>query len=244
MIVIGDIHGCFDTLLALLAQIPEEDKAKGICFAGDLIDRGPRSAQVIQYAIDNNIHVVKGNHEDMFQYAFQESPGGGHRTNFLLNGGQQTIRSYETYGDQKEEMLNKHLEYVKALPIYLEFKEIKDINNRYLLISHSNMDTRALSYKFQNNQAKFEEYIMWNRNSITKPIPGTFNVYGHTPQYEPRLRKTKANIDTGACYTSYGYGKLTALVFPSMKIYQQDNIEPELQRPEILKGNNFEDSLY
>ena len=232
MVIISDIHGCFKTMLALLEQIPEEDKAKGICFAGDLIDRGPASAQVVQYAIDNNIHVVKGNHEDMFLAAVDDPSANS--SIFLMNGGHNTMRSYQSYGDQKDVIKDKHIQYLKTLPVYLEFKDIKDVAGRHLLVSHSNMDMRALGLRKQKGEVAFEEYVMWNRDAATKPISGTFNCYGHTPQYEPRIRKTKANIDTGCCFTAYGYGKLTALVFPEMRIYQQENLDHEFLRPKIL----------
>ena len=41
--VIGDVHGCYRSLLALIEQLPHKFDSK-ICFVGDLIDRGPASA--------------------------------------------------------------------------------------------------------------------------------------------------------------------------------------------------------
>ena len=35
--IIGDVHGCYDTLMALIAKLPEDAE---IVFVGDLIDRG------------------------------------------------------------------------------------------------------------------------------------------------------------------------------------------------------------
>ncbi|HBK64061.1 MAG TPA: serine/threonine protein phosphatase, partial [Cyanobacteria bacterium UBA11166] len=47
-IVIGDVHGHYDTLMTLLNAIApsEEDR---VYFLGDLIDRGPKSAQVVEF---------------------------------------------------------------------------------------------------------------------------------------------------------------------------------------------------
>ena len=39
LLIIGDVHGCFDTLIALIAKLPTDAK---IIFVGDLIDRGPK----------------------------------------------------------------------------------------------------------------------------------------------------------------------------------------------------------
>lgn len=35
--IIGDVHGCYDTLIALIKKLPEKAE---IIFLGDLIDRG------------------------------------------------------------------------------------------------------------------------------------------------------------------------------------------------------------
>lgn len=38
--IIGDVHGCYKTLLALIELFPNKQNSK-ICFVGDLIDKGP-----------------------------------------------------------------------------------------------------------------------------------------------------------------------------------------------------------
>lgn len=53
---IGDIHGRDDLLSALLAKMQADDQARGpadtqIIFLGDLVDRGPGSAAVIETAM-------------------------------------------------------------------------------------------------------------------------------------------------------------------------------------------------
>ena len=34
-----------------------------------------------------------------------------------------------------------------------------------------------------------------------------------------------ANVDTGACYKDIGYGLMTAIHFPTLEVFTQDNIE-------------------
>ncbi|NES08396.1 MAG: serine/threonine protein phosphatase, partial [Okeania sp. SIO2F4] len=47
-IIIGDIHGYYDGLMALLEAIaPGRDDM--VYFLGDLIDRGPKSSQVVEF---------------------------------------------------------------------------------------------------------------------------------------------------------------------------------------------------
>lgn len=67
---IGDIHGEKDHLFKLLADFPTLDEEDTIVFMGDYIDRGPHSAQVIDYIRNMEDHTpaqviaLRGNHED------------------------------------------------------------------------------------------------------------------------------------------------------------------------------------
>lgn len=60
--VVGDIHGCFDLVdqaLARLGFAPDQDRL--LC-VGDLIDRGPQSAQVDAFLARPYVYAVRGNH--------------------------------------------------------------------------------------------------------------------------------------------------------------------------------------
>ena len=46
--VIGDVHGEYEKLRSLLTKIPKDEN---VCFVGDLIDRGERSAEVVDLVI-------------------------------------------------------------------------------------------------------------------------------------------------------------------------------------------------
>lgn len=61
---IGDIQGCYDALRALLAAIAFEPTRDQIWFTGDLVNRGPRSADVVRYIMEIPGAVcVLGNHD-------------------------------------------------------------------------------------------------------------------------------------------------------------------------------------
>ena len=69
-IIIGDVHGCFYTLQALLDKIAfrQEDH---LFFLGDLIGKGPHSDQVLDYCIDlTHCKLVLGNHDLTWMNAF------------------------------------------------------------------------------------------------------------------------------------------------------------------------------
>ena len=60
--VIGDVQGCFDELMLLLDKINFDSKNDELIFAGDLINRGPKSLEVLEFCYENkkSIDVVLG----------------------------------------------------------------------------------------------------------------------------------------------------------------------------------------
>ena len=230
-IIIGDIHGCFDTFKALIEKLPKDIP---ITLVGDLIDRGPKSAQVVDYVIENKIDCVKGNHEDMMVCYGQDidvNERGQYITNrpygdmWILNGGHNTLKSYYTEeGKFRLSKYYRHLSWMDDLPIFLEYPEIKDDNGDYLVVSHSIiLDV----WKNRDKLRNFNETALWGRDFSSLPNnTGIYNVIGHTPQEGgANITKVYANIDTGACFRSIGYGVMTALQFPEMTIFTQDNID-------------------
>jgi bis(5'-nucleosyl)-tetraphosphatase (symmetrical) len=62
---IGDIHGCFDTLQALLRRIQFDPRSDRVWLVGDLVNRGAKSLAVLRWAADlgDRATVVLGNHD-------------------------------------------------------------------------------------------------------------------------------------------------------------------------------------
>ena len=102
---IGDIHGRDDLFAQLLAKVEADNAARGKAFTtlillGDLVDRGPDSASVIERAIGlgapfDKVVMLIGNHEECFLAALT---GDLKRVRYFVRiGGDATIRSY--WGD-------------------------------------------------------------------------------------------------------------------------------------------------
>jgi bis(5'-nucleosyl)-tetraphosphatase (symmetrical) len=62
---IGDVHGCYDELQELLKLVSFDSKKDELIFTGDILGRGPKPLQVIQFIrqLGNKAHCVLGNHD-------------------------------------------------------------------------------------------------------------------------------------------------------------------------------------
>lgn len=66
-ILIGDVHGCYDELQLLLKQVKWDREKDVLLFAGDLIDRGPKIAEVLDFVGNEpNTYTIMSNHENKF----------------------------------------------------------------------------------------------------------------------------------------------------------------------------------
>ena len=71
--VIGDVQGCFDELIALCKKIKFNPKKDLLIFAGDLVNRGPKSLDVIDFCLKNkkSVKSVMGNHDFYLLYLLE-----------------------------------------------------------------------------------------------------------------------------------------------------------------------------
>lgn len=74
MYAIGDIQGCFDELQRLLERIQYDPDIDQLWFAGDLVNRGPKSLETLRFVRAQNAITVLGNH-DLHLLASAYTPG-------------------------------------------------------------------------------------------------------------------------------------------------------------------------
>ena len=201
--IIGDVHGCYESLMALIAKFPRKFDSK-MCFVGDLCDRGPRSSEVIEFVRSHGHDCVKGNHERRFLLAQQSALRcvkerkivihGSDDINWIAkSGGSDTMRSY--FQPQFSELLPVHLRYLENLPTYLQY-DICDDTARALVVSHSAVGNMWKFKDFETLRDDFNAHVLSGRDDYTDNAD-IFNVYGHTPQDEPLIDAYFANIDLG-----------------------------------------------
>lgn len=215
--IIGDIHGCYLTFTSLYYELLKYTSE--VYTVGDLIDRGKKSKDTIDFVIENKIKCIRGNHEDVLLKAFDLI---GNTQNSLIEiykhhfkiGGETTFESYREnrkpylLSDYKNAVEDAgHIQFMQSLPVMIELPKI--------VISHAGIVKDATI-----------QDIIWNR---TKPLLklNKFQVIGHTPQEEILYKKEwYANIDTGCIYGN----KLTALVMDKntaeiIHVLQLENID-------------------
>ncbi len=199
--IVSDIHGCIETLLALVEKIPSDYE---IVLAGDMIDRGPHSKEVVEWAMNGHICCVLGNHEDMMLYhhrLFHRGMPYHDRNIWLNNGGSITLESWG--GSIPPDVLV----WADRLPFFIREGEFE--------ISHTG---------WGGFEKACREVRLWMRHgseAVLKSNDGIYRVFGHTQKEEPWIEPTFAMIDTGCAYKDRGMGNLTAFLIPDKTIIQQ-----------------------
>jgi len=203
---VGDVHGCVDKLVGLVAQCLRQagDQPSRFVFIGDYIDRGPDSRAVIDFLIAMQrqkrfeLIALRGNHEAMMLKTVRTGDG----ALWLLNGAAQTLASYGI-GDWTG-LPAEHLDWVASLPLCF------DDGQRYFV--HAGINPAVpLDQQTEHDQLWIREPFLSDARDFGRLI-----VHGHTPLTtgRPDQRANRVNIDTAAVFG----GPLTAAVFTPERV--------------------------
>lgn len=137
--IIGDIHGCYDSLIALLSKLDYElidgcyqHASRKVIFVGDFIDRGPKQLEVIDCVkamVDAGAALaVMGNHEfNAIAYATADTKHGG----FLRRHSERNQRHHQVFLDAVEGDPKRYAEVIDwfyTLPMWLDFDDVRIIH--------------------------------------------------------------------------------------------------------------------
>ncbi len=225
--VVGDVHGHYDALIELVQKLPNNAK---LIFVGDLIDRGSQSKEVIKFVRKNGHLCVLGNHEKMMidECDYNTLCFSRRSSIWMRNGGLQTLTSYslfkspiidtpELLEDCSIKELNQFkedIEWLKSLPLYIEFK-MDHPSGKPVIISHASI----ADVWNKKEEVNLEKYALWNRN-FTFPYTPIFNIFGHTPKTDVDVRENDyVNVDTGYYLDAEKYGKLSAYCIETGEIF-------------------------
>lgn len=212
---IGDVHGRLDLMDDLIARIRADDAARPkarthLIFLGDLIDRGPQSAAILERLSTRppdfaECHFISGNHEEALIDSLRGTSAG--REGWLAYGGRETLQSYGI-GDAAIEaggfMLDQEMH--SAIPTaHLDFVEgfHRSIRLGDYLFVHAGIRPGVPLDR------QLPEDLHWIREDFLDDDSdhGVVVVHGHTITEAPVFRTNRIGIDTGA----YRTGVLTAL---------------------------------
>ncbi|MFM5885345.1 MAG: metallophosphoesterase [Novosphingobium sp.] len=211
---VGDVHGCADLFAALVTAIAADDGARDnaettIVLLGDLIDRGPDSAQVIAAAralqARRAVRILKGNHEEMLIECLASREV---LREFLRYGGRETVLSYgvdpAAYHaadlDGVQALIDAHIP-AEDLAFIAGFEDSLTIGDYYFV--HAGVRPGVPL----GQQSASDQH--WIRGTFLAQDDGfgAVVVHGHTIFAKPEIKAGRIGIDTGA----YTTGRLTAL---------------------------------
>lgn len=229
--LIGDIHGCATELEALLERLGYRVEYQGIegsrtyaishadrrkpVFLGDLVDRGPRSPDVLRLVMGltkaGRAHTVAGNHDDKFRRWLDG------RAVKITHGIEETIEQFER---EDAAFRAEVREFIHDLPTHL----ILDDGN--LLVAHAGL-TEKFQGRYCGEERAFalfgdvarerDQYGLAIRRNWAADYSGARHVvHGHVAEPDVRHENRVWCIDTGCVFG----GHLTALRWPEQEIVQ------------------------
>jgi len=189
-----DIHGRYDLLLKAFDYILSVDENPRIIGLGDYIDRGPQSAECIEFLIASGIECLTGNHEVMFINSFNTVQ---EQVFWLDNGGVNTRNSYEG----KTHLIAKHRDWMKKLPTKIE--------TAHNIFVHAGLNPdKSIGEQSKEDMIWIRQKFLFSNKDFGKHV-----VHGHTPRDNVELMQNRTNLDIGAPY----YGKMAIGIFDETK---------------------------
>ena len=232
--VIGDIHGCFLTLKSLLEDKIHLSKEDTVYLLGDMIDRGKRSKETLDYIISLQqqgyaILPIKGNHEDLLIRLYNEKREGfvlfkypcsnSHRR-WMLCGGQCTLDSFQV--GKIHNIPYHYIQWMEALPYYHVLEDF--------ILVHGGLDFSS-DDPLANTKAMLTCKKM---DIIPELIENKIIIHGHTKcsrmriehMIEQRHQNYHINLDNGCILADKeGFGSLLALNLDTMTLVSQESID-------------------
>lgn len=236
--VVGDIHGCYDEWIELKDRIEKEDNDAQLILTGDIIDRGPKTIEMVDWALENitdngKYQMVLGNHEsekiiwwdNWFIPKYRE---------YELNGIKVGLDAVctDNYGFSEEYIkkglgvseFRKAISFFRKLPLYKDFV----ISGQRYIIAHANIPYSIIKPDdtlMKELNYKQKEFIVWDRDiSNFEKIEKVVLINGHNPSVFPEcvvhggeLEKiqylsNRICVDCGLAYRPYmRIGNLAAI---------------------------------
>ena len=198
---VGDVHGCLDRLVAVHALIAQDlaerpIEAPVLVHLGDLVDRGPDSAGVVDLLSAGppipglpTVNLM-GNHEQMMLGAIDGKDGHAAAL-WMDNGGEPSLLSWKGPGGASvpawEELIPpRHLLFLRELAVSRWIAG-------YFFVHAGVRPSVKLSRQSVEDMLWIREPFLSYRGELDAVV-----VHGHTPRPRPEIRRHRIGIDTAA----------------------------------------------
>jgi len=232
VLVIGDVHGCYDELQDLLelSGYTWNPSDWTLIFVGDLVNKGPKSAECIRFARESGSLCVRGNHDDSCIAAA------------LKVGRYKDVKPGE-YPPGKEyikDLSSKDLNWLQNLPYTLHLPSLDAFVVHAGLVPGVPLPqqligdmTRMRNVDEGTPECNGNRKQMVNSNNTRRPLKGLETTssgvpwvekwhgpnhvyFGHDAKRQLQLAGKATGLDTGCCYGRF----LTAVKLPENEIIQ------------------------
>ncbi len=232
--IIGDVHGCYDELVALLRNLGHEVDAaaatvritsgRKLLFLGDLVDRGPKTPDVLRLVMNavasGSALCVPGNHDVKLMRKLRG------RDVQVTHG---LAESLEQLAAESDAFRRDVADFIDRLVSHYVLDDGK------LVVAHAGMK-ESMQGRGSGAVREFALYGETTGETDELGLPVRHNwaaeyrgqamvVYGHTPVPEPEWLNRTVDIDTGCVFG----GRLTALRYPEREFVAVDALHTYAQ---------------
>lgn len=232
--IIGDVHGCYDELVALLRNLGHEVDAaaatvritsgRKLLFLGDLVDRGPKTPDVLRLVMNavasGAALCVPGNHDVKLMRKLRG------RDVQVTHG---LAESLEQLAAESDAFRRDVADFIDRLVSHYVLDDGK------LVVAHAGMK-ESMQGRGSGAVREFALYGETTGETDELGLPVRHNwaaeyrgkamvVYGHTPVPEPEWLNRTVDIDTGCVFG----GRLTALRYPEREFVAVDALRTYAQ---------------
>jgi len=240
---IGDIHGDLPALERIFERLPLPGEGDSVVFLGDYVDRGPGSAQVIQFIRrlaqrgPAKVVALRGNHEDAWLRVIDRGwpeyvlPTGNGCLAAMrsFTGGRAVVDDEKPRSDEVRSLLSGAffpkdiVRWMRDLPYWYE--------DEHAIYVHAGLPKGENGF-LHPSAAPLPAALLWLRDDdFFRNYRGKLVVFGHTataflpPELSTYTPEDPLDVWAGPCCVGLdtGAGKggfLTALELPAMHVYE------------------------
>jgi serine/threonine protein phosphatase 1 len=207
---IGDIHGRYDLFRQLLDKVihhweaaPQTFESVKIILLGDVIDRGPESAECLEFAHELvsqcDVKLLLGNHEDLLIKTIEDNSVA--QEIWLANGGLALLESYQIEPRRPEE---DSFDFAKRLGVAMPSHLVEMLRAAPLsLTSGDYFFVHAGVRPGITLSRQKEQDLLFIRETFTQSARwhGAVIVHGHSIVDRVEFHNNRIAVDTGAYKT-------------------------------------------